>query len=63
MFLPEAQARSYDIYVDADNTGTEDGSSSNPYNTITEALAVASEGDKILLKMEPTRSILPFLAM
>ena len=50
MFLPEAQARSYDIYVDADNTGTEDGSSSNPYNTITEALAVASEGDAILVK-------------
>jgi len=44
-------ARTYDIYVDIDNdTGTEDGTSANPYNTITEALAVASEGDKILVK-------------
>jgi len=44
-------ARSYDLYVDVDNTtGVEDGTNANPYNTITEALAVASEGDKILVR-------------
>ncbi|MEA3273278.1 MAG: right-handed parallel beta-helix repeat-containing protein [Patescibacteria group bacterium] len=50
MFSSNTHARTYDIYVDASNTGTEDGSADNPYNTITEALAGASENDKILIK-------------
>ena len=46
-----AIAREYDLYVDADNdTGTEDGTEDHPYNTITEALAVAQADDYVLIK-------------
>jgi len=42
-----ASATSYDIYVDKNNeTGIEDGSSDNPYNTIAEGIATALENDK-----------------
>ena len=35
------------IYVDDDNTGTEDGSRANPYNTISEGVNNSSTGDTI----------------
>lgn len=38
-----AQAMSYDVYVDAANeSGTEDGTETNPYNTISEATSAVS---------------------
>ncbi len=40
-----ATAASYDIYVDQSNTGTEDGSKANPYNTIGEAITAAQSND------------------
>ncbi len=36
-------------YVDDDNTGSEDGTLVNPYNTITEAVTAASNGDTIIV--------------
>lgn len=39
-----SQAASYDFYVDITNTGAEDGTEANPYNTITEAIT-AAEGN------------------
>lgn len=40
-------ATSYDVYVDKDNeTGIEDGSADNPYNTINEGVTAALENDK-----------------
>lgn len=40
-------ATSYDVYVDASNdSGTEDGSQANPYNTITEGIVMALGNDK-----------------
>ena len=41
-----SQATSYDIYVDGSNTGTEDGTQAHPYNTITEAIAIAESNNK-----------------
>ncbi|MEA2007153.1 MAG: right-handed parallel beta-helix repeat-containing protein [Patescibacteria group bacterium] len=39
--------RSYDIYVDASNdSGTEDGTSANPYNTISEGISAALLNDE-----------------
>lgn len=35
------------IYVDDDNTGTEDGSLANPYNTIQEGVDAAGSGEKV----------------
>jgi len=35
------------IFVDASNTGTEDGSAVNPYNTIQEGVDAASNGDTV----------------
>ena len=35
------------IYVDGSNTGTEDGSSGNPYNTIQEGVDAAANGDTV----------------
>jgi uncharacterized repeat protein (TIGR01451 family) len=40
-------AESRFIYVSQANDGLEDGTSAHPYNTISEALAVAEEGDEI----------------
>lgn len=37
------------IYVNASASGKEDGSASNPFNTITEALEKAKKGDKIFV--------------
>jgi parallel beta-helix repeat protein len=45
-FSAKARAASYDFYVDASNTGTEDGTIDHPYNTISEALEVAEANDK-----------------
>jgi nitrous oxidase accessory protein NosD len=50
IFSQRAQARSYDLFVDASNTGTEDGSEANPYNTISEALNQAVVDNKISVK-------------
>lgn len=36
-----SQAASYDFYVDESNTGIEDGTQANPYNTINEAITAA----------------------
>ena len=45
--ISPASANSYDIYVDKDNeTGVEDGSADNPYNTIAEGITAALENDK-----------------
>ena len=35
------------IYVDDSNTGTENGSAGNPYNTISEGVNVANAGDTV----------------
>lgn len=44
--LTNISADDYDIYVDINNTsGTEDGSESNPFNTIGEAIASAENND------------------
>ncbi len=37
------------LYVDVENIGTEDGTAARPYNTLTEAVAAASEGDLLLI--------------
>ena len=37
------------IYVDDDNTGPEDGSQANPYNTIQEAVDAAQPGDTVFV--------------
>jgi len=43
---PKTFAASYDIYVDdSNNTGTEDGTQENPYNTIGEAIEAAELND------------------
>lgn len=41
-----SQATTYDIYVDRSNTGTENGTQTNPFNTIAEAITAAEENDK-----------------
>jgi len=42
-----AFGESYDVYVDQDNdSGTEDGSEANPYNTITEGIVAAMGNDE-----------------
>ncbi|MBU2025754.1 right-handed parallel beta-helix repeat-containing protein [Patescibacteria group bacterium] len=44
------QAAEYNLYVDDSNTtGTEDGTSDHPYNTITEALNAAQAGNTIFI--------------
>jgi len=45
MFL----AKDYDIYVDADASGSLDGSEDNPYKTIGEAIAAADEEDEVYI--------------
>jgi pectin methylesterase-like acyl-CoA thioesterase len=43
------QQREQPGYVDDDNAGFEDGSQANPYNTITEAVNAADDGDIIMV--------------
>lgn len=55
-------AESYDIYVDKNNSGAEDGTEANPFNTIGEAISLAQDNDaenrKIFVKNgEYTESI------
>ncbi|MCK5080965.1 MAG: right-handed parallel beta-helix repeat-containing protein [Candidatus Moranbacteria bacterium] len=45
----QALAKDYDIYVDADASGSEDGSEDNPYSTIFEAITKADEEDEIYI--------------
>ncbi len=44
-----ALAKSYDIYVDVDASGSEDGSEDNPYKTISKAIEEASDEDEIYI--------------
>lgn len=43
-------AESYDIYVEADYDGSEEGSEKKPFKTIAKAIEQAEEGDKIYLE-------------
>jgi len=45
----DISAKSYDLYVDVDFNGTEDGSKDNPYKTIARAIEKADDNDKIYI--------------
>jgi hypothetical protein len=52
---PGAEAHSGNtVYVDADASGTEDGSQANPWNTIQEGVDHASDNDVVLLQSDFT---------
>jgi parallel beta-helix repeat protein len=48
-FSAPAKAESKTIYVDAKNTGSEDGTKEHPYNTIKEGINAATSGDTIFV--------------
>ena len=43
-------AKDYDIYVDVDDNGSEDGSEDNPYKTVAKAIQEAEEEDEIYIE-------------
>lgn len=49
LVFDQALAKDYDIYVDEDASGSEDGSEDHPYSTITKAISEADKEDEIYI--------------
>ncbi|MFA5777773.1 MAG: right-handed parallel beta-helix repeat-containing protein [Parcubacteria group bacterium] len=50
MIISNAKASSYDYYVDSGYSGNEEGTKSEPFNTISEAIEASGSDDKIFIK-------------